>query len=74
VKAILVKGYYLDNPREAQIVDEFVSKLQGSDFFTIEEKNKVVTQRSSPNGEFWAYPFALRLPLRVPISEVPFTP
>lgn len=71
VKAVVIKGFYLDNPRQASVVDDFVAKLQSSAFFAIEDRNKIVTQRSSPNGEFWAYPFALRVPLRTPIPNLP---
>jgi Tfp pilus assembly protein PilN len=71
VKAVVVKGLYLDNPRQASVVDDFVLNLQSSEFFAVEEKDrsKVIIQRSSPSGEFWAYPFALRVPLRTPIPS-----
>ena len=69
LKAVIVKGLYLDNPRQASVIDDFVMNLQSSDLFVVDEKekSKVITQRSSPNGEFWAYPFALRVPLRTAI-------
>jgi len=72
IKAIIVKGLYLDNPRQASVIDDFVTSLQSSELFAIEEKDKstVITQRSSPSGEFWAYPFTLRIPLRRPISSI----
>jgi type IV pilus assembly protein PilM len=71
LKAIVVKGLYLDNPRQASVIDDFVTNLQSSELFAVDEKekSKVITQRSSPNGEFWAYPFALRVPLRTPIPS-----
>ena len=69
IRAVIVKGLYLDNPRQAAVVDDFVANLQTSALFAIveKEKSKVIIQRSGPNGEFWAYPFALRIPLRNPI-------
>lgn len=71
LKAVVVKGLYLDNPRQASVIDDFVTTLQSSELFAVDEKekSKVITQRSSPNGEFWAYPFALRVPLRSPIPS-----
>jgi type IV pilus assembly protein PilM len=71
LKAVVVKGLYLDNPRQASVIDDFVTSLQSSELFAVDEKekSKVITQRSSPNGEFWAYPFALRVPLRNPIPS-----
>lgn len=71
LQSILVKGFYLDNPRQASVIDDFVEKLQTSPFFNIEDKNKVVIQRSSPNGEFWAYPFVLKVPMRQYIPYLP---
>jgi type IV pilus assembly protein PilM len=73
VKAVIVKGLYLDNPRQASVIDDFVTSLQSSELFVVEEKEmtKVITQRGSPSGEYWAYPFALRIPLRTPIPNLP---
>lgn len=73
VKALIVKGLYLDNPRQAAVIDDFVTSLQSSDLFSVQEKekSKIITQRGSPNGEFWAYPFSLNLPLRTPITPLP---
>jgi type IV pilus assembly protein PilM len=72
VKAIIVKGLYLDNPRQASVIDDFVTNLQSSQIFAVEEKekSKVITQRNSPSGEYWAYPFALQIPLRTPIPSL----
>jgi len=73
VKALIVKGLYLDNPRQAQVIDDFVTALQSSDVFVVEEKEKfkIITQRGSPSGEYWAYSFSLRIPLRTPIQPLP---
>ena len=73
IKALLVKGLYLDNPRQASVIDDFVTALQSSEVFVVEEKekSKIITQRGSPNGEYWAYPFSLRIPLRNPITPLP---
>jgi type IV pilus assembly protein PilM len=73
IKALLVKGLYLDNPKQASVIDNFVTSLQSSDVFAVEEKekSKIITQRGSPNGEYWAYPFSLRIPLRNPITPLP---
>jgi type IV pilus assembly protein PilM len=73
ITALLVKGLYLDNPKQASVIDDFVTSLQSSDVFAFEEKekSKIITQRGSPNGEYWAYPFSLRIPLRNPITPLP---
>lgn len=71
VNALEVKGLYLDNPpneKEARIIDEFVENLKSSPTFSLpDDKAKVVTQRTTPTGENWAYGYTLVLPLRQPI-------
>ena len=73
IKAVEVNGLYLDNPREAAVIDDFVTALQSSAIFAVEEKekSKIITKRGSPNGGYWAYPFSLRIPLRTPITPLP---
>jgi len=71
ITALEIKGLYLDNPpneKEARIIDEFVENLKASPVFAIpDEKEKVITQRTTPTGESWAYGYTLVLPLRKPI-------
>ncbi len=71
ITALEIKGLYLDNPpndKEARIIDEFVEKLKTSPVFSLpEDKAKIVTQRTTPTGESWAYGYTLVLPLRTPI-------
>ena len=73
IKSLLVKGLYLENPREASVIDDFVTALQSSPLFVVDEKekSKIITKRGSPNGEYWAYPFSLNIPLRTPITPLP---
>ena len=71
ISALEVKGLYLDNPpneKEARIIDEFVENLKNSTVFALpEDKAKIITQRTTPTGESWAYNYTLVLPLRKPI-------
>jgi len=56
------------NDKEARIIDEFVESLKGSPLFNIgEDKTLIVTQRTTPDGESWAYGYTIALPLRTPI-------
>jgi hypothetical protein len=65
-----VKGLYLDNPpndKGAALVDEFYTGLFGSTVFNISESTdraSVITERTTPTGETWAYRFTMRLPLK----------
>jgi type IV pilus assembly protein PilM len=73
IDGLEVSGLYLSNPpneKEARVIDEFVDQLQRSEVFKIEEKDKakVVIQRTTPDGQSWAYGYTIVLPLRNPIS------
>ncbi|HEY5741024.1 MAG TPA: pilus assembly protein PilM, partial [Terrimicrobiaceae bacterium] len=73
IDALEISGLYLANPpneKEARIIAEFVDRLQESKIFKIEEKNKakVVIQRTTPDGQSWAYGYTIILPLTNPIS------
>jgi hypothetical protein len=71
IDALEIKGLYLDSPpneKQARIIDEFVDNLKSSPVFAIgEDKTKVVTQRTTPTGEVWAYGYTLVIPLKNPI-------
>ncbi len=71
ISALEIKGLYLDNPpneKDARIIDEFVDNLKSSPVFALpEDKAKIITQRTTPTGESWAYGYTLILPLRKPI-------
>jgi hypothetical protein len=66
-----IKGLYLDtadNKLGAGIIDEFYDKLAASPVFaTGEDRTTVITERTTPSGETWAYGYAMRLPLKNPI-------
>ena len=73
IDALDISGLYLANPpneKEARVIDEFVDQLQKSEVFKIEEKDKAkaVIQRTTPDGQSWAYGYTIILPLRKPIT------
>jgi hypothetical protein len=66
----------LDNPPNVQgalVIDEFYDKLAaasstGTCAFSLgDDKSKIITQRTTPTGENWAYGYTLVLPLAQPI-------
>ncbi|GAB4171306.1 MAG: hypothetical protein Fur0032_10470 [Terrimicrobiaceae bacterium] len=70
IDALEITGLYLANPpneKEQRIIDEFVSRLQTSALFKIEADAKVVTQRTTPDGQRWAYGYTIVIPLANPI-------
>ena len=62
---VILKGLYLSNPRNTQVVDDFVAKLNESQLYTVD---KAKLERSLPNDKEWAYDFKIPLTLNNPIS------
>jgi hypothetical protein len=72
VLGIKVTGLYLDdppNPKAATVVDDFYENLRGSTVFEVgEDRTQIITERTTPTGETWAYSFSMMLPLKSPIA------
>ena len=64
----MLKGLYLWNPRQAQVVDDFVAKLKTSELYEVDERNQT---RHAPNEAEWAYEFQIPLILKNPIKLSP---
>jgi Tfp pilus assembly protein PilN len=71
ITAIEINGLYLDNPpnsKGAGVIDEFFTNLKPSPVFAIgDDMAQVITKRTTPTGEAWAYDYTLLLPLKQPI-------
>jgi type IV pilus assembly protein PilM len=69
---IQIKGLYLDtppNPKGARVIDEFFENLQSSEVFSIgNDRAAIITERTTPSGDAWAYGYTLLLPLKQPIA------
>ena len=70
IDGILVRGLYLVNPKQQEIVVDYFRNLVSSPFFNIEAKNpeRVIKSNSVPNDTEWAFPYELRLDLRKPVK------
>ncbi len=70
IDALEIQGLYFNNPSQAKVIDDFVNNLQTSSLFSIapSEKAKIVTRRSTPDDQTWAYPYTIVLPLKTPIA------
>jgi hypothetical protein len=66
--AINLEGLYLENPRQADVVDDFVEKLKKSDFFDIKKQEKQQLLCSPNDGSAYAYPWKLRVPFKSPMN------
>ena len=62
---LILKGLYLSNPRQAQVVDDFVAKLKESTLYSVDTAG---IKRSVPNDQDWAFDFTIPLVLNNPIS------
>jgi hypothetical protein len=81
ITVVEVNGLYLDNPpneKGALVIDDFYDKLKAAadhaagekiayPFSMGEDKSKIITQRTTPTGDNWAYGYTLVLPLAQPI-------
>jgi type IV pilus assembly protein PilM len=61
-----VQGLYLLNPRDTAVVDEFINKLNESDYYTVDASPPHV--REVPNDLEWAYRYSFALVLKDPIA------
>jgi type IV pilus assembly protein PilM len=70
IDGILVRGLYLYNPKQQEIVLDFFRNLATSPFFTIDPKTpeRVIKSNSVPNDTEWAFPYELQLTLRKPVK------
>jgi type IV pilus assembly protein PilM len=71
IDGIFVRGLYLLNPKQEQVVVDYFRNLVGSRFFAIDPNNQARTIKpSTPTSTEWAFPYELRLDLRNPV-EIP---
>jgi type IV pilus assembly protein PilM len=68
IDGLLVRGLYLFNPRQQEIVVDYFRNLVGSPWFAIDPNNQAkVIKPTTPNNAEWAFPYELRLDLRRPV-------
>jgi type IV pilus assembly protein PilM len=70
IDGILVRGLYLYNPKQQEIVVDYLRNLAKSPFFVIDPKTpeRVIVSNSVPNDFDWAFPYELHLTLRKPVK------
>ena len=70
IDGIVVRGLYLYNPKQQEIVLDYFRNLANSPFFTIDPKTpeRVIKSNSVPNDAEWAFPYELQLTLRKPVK------
>ena len=66
---ILLRGLYLFNPKQQEVVVDYFRNLVGSPFFNVDPNNQArVIKSTIPNNTDWAFPYELRLELRKPVK------
>jgi type IV pilus assembly protein PilM len=70
IDGIMVRGLYLYNPKQQEIVVDYLRNLAKSPFFTVDPRTpeRVIKSNSVPNDTEWAFPYELQLPLRKPVK------
>jgi hypothetical protein len=68
IDGLLVRGLYLFNPKQQEVVVDYFKNLVGSPWFAIDPKNQAkVLKPTTPNNTEWAFPYELHLDLKKPV-------
>jgi type IV pilus assembly protein PilM len=70
IDGIMIRGLYLYNPKQQEIVLDYFRNLANSPFFVVDPKTpeRVIKANSVPNDIEWAFPYELQLTLRKPVK------
>jgi type IV pilus assembly protein PilM len=68
IDGLLIRGLYLFNPKQQEVVVDYFKNLVASPFFNLDAKNQArYIKPTTPNNTEWAYPYELHLDLRKPV-------
>lgn len=69
IDGLFIRGLYLFNPRQQEVVVDYFRNLVESPWFAIDPNNQAkVIKPTTPNKGEWAFPYELRLDLRKPVK------
>ena len=69
IDGIFVRGLYLFNPKQHEVVVDYFRNLVASPYFNIDPNNQAkVIRPTTPNNTEWAFPYELRLELKKPVK------
>ncbi len=63
-----LEGLYLENPRQSEVINDFINELKKSALFLIDKPEQILLSYSSADGSAYAYPFKIHLILKNPIQ------
>ena len=68
IDGIFVRGLYLFNPKQQEVVVDYFRELVKSPYLAIDPNNQAkVIRPTTPNNTDWAFPYELRLDLKKPV-------
>ncbi len=68
IDGIFVRGLYLFNPKQQEVVVDYFRELVKSPHFAIDPNNQAKVMRpTTPTNTEWAFPYELRLDLKKPV-------
>jgi type IV pilus assembly protein PilM len=69
IDGLFVRGLYLFNPKQQEVVVDYFRNLVGSPYFKLDPNNQArYIKPTTPNNTEWAFPYELRLDLRNPVK------
>jgi type IV pilus assembly protein PilM len=69
IDGLLLRGLYLFNPKQEEVVVDYFRNLVGSPFFNVDPNNQGrVIKSTIPNNNEWAFPYELHLDLKKPLK------
>src|SRR5437764_7101071 len=68
IDGVLVRGLYLFNPKQQEVVVDYFRNLVSSPWFALDPNNQAkYIKPTTPNNTEWAFPYELRLDLKKPV-------
>ena len=69
IDGLLLRGLYLFNSKQQEVVVDYFRNLVGSPFFNVDPNNQAKVIKSTiPNNTDWAFHYELRLELKKPVK------
>jgi hypothetical protein len=69
IDGLLLRGLYLYNAKQQEVVVDYFKNLASSPFFNVDFNNQARAIKSTiPNDTEWAFPYELRLDLKKPMK------
>ena len=69
IDGLFLRGLYLFNPKQQEVVVDYFRNLVGSPYFKLDPNNQSrYIKPTTPDNTAWAFPYELRLELRNPVK------